>query len=484
MIERNPKRLFEFGQFSLDTRERSLSRDGKALALTPKSFEILLALVENRGRTLSKEELIDRVWPDSFVEIGNLNRNISTLRGLLGDDTHQPKFIKTLPKRGYRFDADVREVIEEEEELAIERRTRYSVSLQKTEPVASRRSITGVLVASVVLIGLVSTVLFMQRSFFSGVTAVGQDSTERYKEARRLWDDRSGESLHKATVLFEQLVAAEPEYALAHSGLADAYAFDFQHRSKAETIALRAIELDPNLSQPHATIGFLRAFWDWDLVEADEYFKRAIALDPNNATAHQWYAMSLGAMGQGNEMISELTTAFQLEPGSSSIGTDLCRAYYFRGRLHDAESTCLKVLAADPQFLSARFVLYDVYSALGKHDEAIEQFAQAEALTTRYSIVPNSVDDLRRAYASRGKTGYWEMQAEILARMPRTEYEVAKYHARLGDREAVFSALKAAYERRNLDFIYFQSEPLFVACCYGDDRYATFPPFLPTSRFR
>src|SRR5258708_4035236 len=101
--------IYEFGPFRLDASERLLLRDGVAVPLTPKAFDTLLALVENSGHLVDKEELIKQVWPDTFVEEGSLTRNISVLRRLLGGDSADSRYIETLPKRGYRFVADVRE---------------------------------------------------------------------------------------------------------------------------------------------------------------------------------------------------------------------------------------------------------------------------------------------------------------------------------------------------------------------------------------
>jgi DNA-binding winged helix-turn-helix (wHTH) protein/tetratricopeptide (TPR) repeat protein len=101
--------FYEFGPFRLDPVERLLLRRDIPVMLTPKVFDILLMLVRNGGRALEKEEFMREIWPDSFVEEGNLNRNISTLRKALGDAREGLKFIETIPKRGYRFVASVRE---------------------------------------------------------------------------------------------------------------------------------------------------------------------------------------------------------------------------------------------------------------------------------------------------------------------------------------------------------------------------------------
>ncbi len=101
--------IYEFGSFRLDAQERLLQRDGATISLTPKAFDLLLALVERHGRLVDKEELFQTVWPDTIVEESNLSSNIALIRKALGDGENGQKFIETVPKRGYRFVAEVRE---------------------------------------------------------------------------------------------------------------------------------------------------------------------------------------------------------------------------------------------------------------------------------------------------------------------------------------------------------------------------------------
>ena len=109
-MSKGERHLYEFGDFRLDASERLLSRRGVTVPLTPKAIDVLLALVDQPGRLLDKEILLKTVWPDSFVEENNLADNIFKLRRVLGDGENGPRFIETVPKRGYRFVADVRAV--------------------------------------------------------------------------------------------------------------------------------------------------------------------------------------------------------------------------------------------------------------------------------------------------------------------------------------------------------------------------------------
>ena len=100
--------IYEFGRFRLSTCEKRLLRDGVPVSLTPKAFDMLAVLVENRGRLLEKSELLERVWPDSFVEEANLSVKMSELRKALGEGPNDHHYIETVPRRGYRFVADVK----------------------------------------------------------------------------------------------------------------------------------------------------------------------------------------------------------------------------------------------------------------------------------------------------------------------------------------------------------------------------------------
>src|SRR5262245_36939488 len=106
-MQKQIRQLYEFGPFRLDVDERLLMRDGRMTPLPPKVFDTLLVLVENSGRVVSKDELMQSLWPDTFVEESNLTQNISQLRRALGDGAAGAQYIETIPKRGYRFVAGV-----------------------------------------------------------------------------------------------------------------------------------------------------------------------------------------------------------------------------------------------------------------------------------------------------------------------------------------------------------------------------------------
>src|SRR5215467_3397952 len=156
--------LYEFGPFQIDAARRLLFRNGQPVTLTPKAFDLLLVLVENRERLVEKSELMQRIWPDSFVEETNLSQNVSTLRKALGENAKQHQYVVTVPGRGYRFVANVgisrpdAQQIRKDEPTTV---TRSSVDLldgSKPKPGMYRRATVALagcgLLAGIIFVGL------------------------------------------------------------------------------------------------------------------------------------------------------------------------------------------------------------------------------------------------------------------------------------------------------------------------------------------
>jgi DNA-binding winged helix-turn-helix (wHTH) protein/TolB-like protein/Flp pilus assembly protein TadD len=127
------KQIYEFGEFYLDVSERRLLRNGVPLPLSPKVFDTLILLVNNSGRLVEKDRLLKELWPDTFVEEVNLSVNVSALRKVLGESESGKSYIETVPKRGYRFTAEVRRLEEVSEDLIVHQRLRAQVVTEKIE---------------------------------------------------------------------------------------------------------------------------------------------------------------------------------------------------------------------------------------------------------------------------------------------------------------------------------------------------------------
>src|SRR5215813_2651585 len=115
MSEKDPStRIYKFGEYTVLADERMLKRGDQRVHLSPRVFHLLLVLVENAGKLVTKETLLSEIWRDSFVEEGNLNNTVSRLRKVLGEKPDEKRFIETIPRVGYRFIAEVEQVTEGE----------------------------------------------------------------------------------------------------------------------------------------------------------------------------------------------------------------------------------------------------------------------------------------------------------------------------------------------------------------------------------
>ncbi|MGB7068024.1 MAG: winged helix-turn-helix domain-containing protein [Pyrinomonadaceae bacterium] len=146
--------FFEFGAFRLDTREKMLLCGDQPVPVTPKVFETLQVFVENPGRLMEKDELMEKIWPDRFVEEGNIAFTIKTLRRVLKDDAHHPHFIETVPRRGYRFIAEVKTANRSIPENGPVAPARLAI------PPSSKRSLQAAAALAILLVGAVAAFFF------------------------------------------------------------------------------------------------------------------------------------------------------------------------------------------------------------------------------------------------------------------------------------------------------------------------------------
>lgn len=482
---RQSKRFYEFGPFRLDPEERLLLRKQEIVPLTPKAFDTLVALVENSGRLLEKDDLLRTVWPDTFVDENTLTSNISTLRKALGQ-SNGDQYIETVPKRGYRFVANVRELQLEAGDLLVQRRTRSHITVKEEQTVAGQgfkgdasrhsslrqhhlvKSLLGVksnrivLVVSILLIGTTAAALAWE-SNRKAARAAGiprNEAHEAYLKGRVLWNKRTGEGLFGSISYFEEATRKDPGFALGYAGLADAYAFDYEHWRKAEAMANKAIEIDDALAEPHATLGFIRMFWQWNWADAETEFKRAIELNPGYATAHQWYAIWLASQANGQGAMTEMHKALELDPSSLPIKADLAQMFYFAHEYDQAIAACKDALDIDPDFINAHNYLYQAYTQKGMHAEAVEEFFAFHKLVGD-GLYNDPVNEelLRTAFATEGIKGFWKANLDILMKRNEYAYTKAEFYALLGDKEQALNWLEQSCEWRNFDFVFMKVNP-------------------------
>src|SRR2546427_4800557 len=205
---------------------------------------------------------------------------------------------------------------------------------------------------------------------------------EMYLKARYSWNKRTPSDIAAAISSFNQAIAKDPGYALAYSGLADAYSVlpsfggkPSENIPKSNAAARKALELDATLARPHAVLGTDEMGYDWDFAGGEAEFKKAFELDPNDATAHQWYAEGIGKIGgREQEALAEANRAHQLDPLSPIISTVVGLIHTMARQYDEAIVVCKKVASENPTFAPAHGCLADAYWGKRMYPQVIEEW--------------------------------------------------------------------------------------------------------------
>jgi TolB-like protein len=292
---------------------------------------------------------------------------------------------------------------------------------------------------------------------------------DAYVRGRHAWDKRSESDLHDAIRFFQDSIDADPTYAPAYAGLADAYA-QLGYGSyvspedtfpRARTAAEKALALDPSLAEAHASRGYALMYYDWDLGGAESEYRRAIQLNPSYAVAHQWYAYLLTAMERPFAAAdAEISLAKALDPLSPAINTDRAYISYYYGRNEDALHSVGLALEMNPTFALGYFWLGRIYTSQGRYADADQAFHNIGPLRTWTPAMAA----LGYMY---GRAGRAQEAKAILAEFDgmtqhgrhASAYAIAAIYAGLRDREQMFRYLDAAYREHSHWLLWLKRDP-------------------------
>lgn len=610
--------IYEFEDFRLDAEHLMLYREGKTVDLKPKVIETLVALVERAGNVISNDELMTRLWADSFVEESNLTQNIYLLRKTLGNCGDGKPFIENFSRRGYRFNGEVKASGETELILATHTKTHTLTeeTIEHEEIPAANRLLTSeqrmqtkrrfwtsrshiiatmlILTAAVAGIGYLvfsknsnqpTTVgdgsertlavlpfkllnpadrsdylsvgladsLITKLSNVRSLTVRPTSAVMRYapnemdavgvgrelkvetvidgsvqraddrvrvtvqlirvSDGKPLWantydarfvnifqvEDEISTSITEALKIqlsgeeqarlthrptdniqayqlylrgnyhlykytsddlkeafrnFNEAIALDPTYALAYAGLANAYgissSFGIESAAgQAEVAALKAVELDPTLSEAHAALA-VNFFWHkHDTDKAQVSFDRALQLNPNSAITHHYYAWFLIATGRFDQAEQHLRRALELDPLSPSINVDQGLPFFFARRYTEARTRYEQALKLDANFSYAHLRLGEACEGEGDFACAIAEFERTAALP---DIDSTAKIQLARTLALAGKTDEASRLLKKLTakRAPRASfYYLALVYAALDDIDAAFAGLERALAEKD-----------------------------------
>jgi tetratricopeptide (TPR) repeat protein len=272
-----------------------------------------------------------------------------------------------------------------------------------------------------------------------------------YVRGRFYWNKRTSQDLWKSIENFEQAIALDPNYALAFTGLADAYALlanagspAHEMMPKAREAALKALLLDDNLAEAHTALGQIVVYYDYDFAGAEREYKRAIELNPNYATAHQWYSEILSALGRHEEALAEMRRALEIDPLSLILNRQYGVSLLF-ARQYDAGLEQLKkTLELEPNFAPAHSTLSLAYRLKGDYAASVEELAKYQELISERQ----SAALIRESFAKGGWQGF--LRAMTGTRRPAnlTPYHTAAFYAALGEKDKAFAELDKAYQTR------------------------------------
>jgi TolB-like protein len=300
------------------------------------------------------------------------------------------------------------------------------------------------------------------------------ENTEAYQlylKGRYHWNKRSADGLRRAIEYFNQAVEKDPNYAVAYSGLADAYSvlgvFEYsivpplEAFPKAKAAAHKAVDIDPERAEAYASLGLINANYDYDWPSAERNFKRAIELNPSYATAHQWYAEYLTARGRVEEGVAEMKHALELDPLSLIITRDVGWMLYFARRYDEAVEYFKKALDMDPNFMRAHLILGQTYVLQNKIEQAIPEFEAVSRLSqgTLGAIM------LGYCHATAGRTSEAKRILQSVLSLSPTKYVpptgIAFIYAAMKENDRAFEWLNKAIEEHAGGFLFIKVDPFF-----------------------
>jgi eukaryotic-like serine/threonine-protein kinase len=302
------------------------------------------------------------------------------------------------------------------------------------------------------------------------------ENTEAYQlyfKGRYYWNKWTAEGTKRAIEYFQQAIAVDPSYALAHAGLADCYssltgggiglspAEAFQ---RARAAAVKALILDDTLPEAHTSLGLIKLNHDWDWSGAEREFKRAIELNPNYPTPYHWYSHYLIVMDRIEESLIMSKRGLELDPLDLEMNAHLAWHHYMARQYDQTIEQCLQTIAMDPNFHETYWFLGWAYARTGQYAKAVDAVQKAIALSGGSSEM---TAELGYAFAVSGKNEEARRILSELKELSEREYVspyfLALIYTGLGEKDQALEWLEKAYQERVAFLIYLGKQPQFDA---------------------
>ena len=476
----SPPSVVRFSGFEADLYTGELHRNGIKVHLQDLPFRTLALLISRPNEVVTHEELRQALWPgDTFVDFDRAIRSaIKRLRDTLGDSAQNPIFIETLERRGYRWIGPIRT----REPACGENIELSSPPILQIKLFPWRR-----LVFALPALALLFAAWIFRpgyRNANAGVSsqatiskntprrAANREAEDFYLKGRFYWNKRTPESLSQAVDAFTQAIVHDPNYAPAYMGLADCYNLLREYSvmpareaySRAFTAAKKAVELDEQSSEAHASLAFVTFYGRWDLNGAEREFRRAIDLDPNDAKAHHWYATFLQTIGDHDESLLEIERARELDPHSSSILADKGRLLWAAGHGEESLQLLKQMEASEPDFVSPHRYLRYAYFETGDYRNYLAEIKK-EALLTHDAATLAVAEAAAKGLASGGARGLLENQLRdqehFYEKGSLSAYWAAQTESLLGDTQKALGYLELCAQAHDEALVLLEEDPIF-----------------------
>ena len=428
------REVFHFGEFTLEVAERRLTHGGEVIRLSPKAHDVLVLLLRQAGRLVTKDELLSKVWPETCVEEGILTVHVSALRKAFGDDTRSSGYIETVSRSGYRFVAPVTREQADRDMAPLHAQPR-PVELYELVGRGRARVLSG--------------------SYFELPDAVSS---------------------------FRAAIEIDSTYAAAHAGLALTRclqgclrAVPYQEAfAEAKSSALRALAMDSDCADAQMALGTVLFVSEWDWAAAERSLRRALEINPSHTEALLAYGGLIEALGRPEEGMRFRQQALARNPESWLVYAEIANSCWNQRRYDEAILWANRVLEIDPRHLLAGEFLAGVYLKRGD----VEQFLAENLRRARLFGVPEAgverltrlAADMQQAYAADGHAGL----ARCMLRLIPPEaiaLQRAVLHGAAGELDAAFEHLDQALDLRDPGLAYLGVAPQWDTL-RGDPRFA------------
>jgi len=275
------------------------------------------------------------------------------------------------------------------------------------------------------------------------------EANQLYLKGRFYWNKRTVKDLEKSLEYFNQAITLDPNYALSYAGLADTYVLlPFYSNEpvreampRAREAAMKALLLDGDLAEAHATLGFVKTH-EYDFNGAEREYKRAIELNPNYATAYQWYGEMLSYLGRHEEALAQMQSALELDPLSLIINVWRGNSLFYARRYNEAIAQLKKTLELDAGFAKTHKILANLHQVKSNYAEAVEEFAKYRELTGEHQLSAL----IRESFAKGGWQGFLRAITAKEQQGKLSPFERVVFHTALGEKDKAFDQLNLSYE--------------------------------------